>query len=102
MKRFLWTALLCTSAYAQNPTPKAPPSPVSPVRPERPERLRAWPDSDDSLYNRGTRALDANKWDEAAEAFTRAAERKNDRSDGALYWKAYSENKLGQRDAALA
>jgi hypothetical protein len=97
MKRFLWMAVLCAPAFAQvaplPPVPAAPPDPV--VR-----RMSRYPD--DSLYDRGTRALDANKWDEASQAFASVAERKGDRADGALYWKAYSENKLGRRDAALA
>lgn len=58
--------------------------------------------SDDHLYSSGTRALDANRWDDAVKAFTEAASRKSSRADGALYWKAYAENRLGKRDAALA
>jgi hypothetical protein len=99
MKPFLWLAVLCAPVLAQPPAP-APPPPA--VHPDTLMRKYSSRSSDDSLYDRGTRALDANKWDEAAQAFGAFAERKGDRADGALYWKAYSENKLGQRDAALA
>lgn len=58
--------------------------------------------SDDSLYNAGLRALDAHKWDEALEAFNQVASRAGARADGAWYWKAYTLNRLGRRDEALA
>lgn len=58
--------------------------------------------AEDRLYDSGTRALDANRWDDAAKAFTEVAAIKGTHADGALYWKAYSENRLGHRDAALA
>ena len=57
---------------------------------------------EDRLYDSGTRALDSGKWDEAVRLFSEAAAAKGTRADGALYWKAYSENRLGQRDTALA
>jgi hypothetical protein len=59
-------------------------------------------DRDDRAYERGERALDGRRWDEALEAFTQAAGAGGTRADGALYWKAYSLAKLGRRDDALA
>ena len=59
-------------------------------------------DSDERIYDSGTRALDSNRWEDAVRDFTEAADRKGSHADGALYWKAYSENRLGQRDTALA
>ena len=53
-------------------------------------------------YEMGTDALDDGKWERAVTAFTRAAGLPGDRTDGALYWKAYALNKLGRRDDALA
>lgn len=47
-------------------------------------------------------ALDDSRWDRAAELFGKAAATKFDRADSALYWKAYSQNKLGQRAEALS
>jgi tetratricopeptide (TPR) repeat protein len=58
--------------------------------------------SEDRAYDAGSRALDAGRWDEALEHFTQVADRKGDRADGALYWKAYAQNRLGRRDEALA
>jgi HEAT repeat protein len=53
-------------------------------------------------YEAGTDALDEGKWERAVTSFTRAAGLPGDRTDGALYWKAYALNKLGRRDDALA
>jgi tetratricopeptide (TPR) repeat protein len=56
----------------------------------------------DSLYERGQSALDRHRWDEALADFSQAASQAGGRADGALYWKAYTLNKLGRRDDALA
>jgi len=58
--------------------------------------------SDDQLYTNGQRSLDRNQWDEALGDFTRVAANGGSRADGALYWKAYTLNKLGRRDEASA
>ncbi len=55
----------------------------------------------DDAYQRGRKALDERRWDEAIAAFDEAIKAKNPRSDGALYYEAYAQNKLGRRDAAL-
>jgi HEAT repeat protein len=58
------------------------------------------------LYSRGMEALDRRDYDRALQDFDRyykpAADKKEPRAEGALYWKAYSLNKLGRRDDALA
>ena len=46
--------------------------------------------------------MDAGRWDRAVEAFARVAAMKGTRADGALYWKAYSQDRVGQRAEALA
>lgn len=56
---------------------------------------------DDRDYQRGTRALDRSKWDDAIAAFADAAALKGPRADGALYWKAYAEFKAGKGSTAL-
>jgi HEAT repeat protein len=48
------------------------------------------------------KALDDHQWDKAIEGFTEVANENGSHSDGALYWKAYAENKLGRCDEALA
>ena len=58
--------------------------------------------NDEHLYDSGTRALDGGHWEDAARLFGEAADRKGTHADGALYWKAYAENRMGQRDNALA
>lgn len=52
-------------------------------------------------YEHAQRALDRRQWEEAAKAFA-AVPRNSSRADGALYWTAYAENKLGRRSEALA
>lgn len=53
------------------------------------------------LYAEGTKAIDESRWADAEGIFTRIANERNGRADGALYWKAYAENKLGQAKPAL-
>jgi HEAT repeat protein len=55
----------------------------------------------EELYDEGTEAMDEGQWDRALEMFTKAAELKGSRTDGAVYWKAYTQNRLGQRAEAL-
>jgi HEAT repeat protein len=55
----------------------------------------------DQLYNCGQIALDNKQWDSAVDYFGRVAASKSERADAALYWKAYAQNKLGQRAEAL-
>jgi tetratricopeptide (TPR) repeat protein len=54
-----------------------------------------------SGYDAGTRLLDERKYDEAIQRFDRVIASKSDRTDGALYWKAYALNRIGRRDEAL-
>ena len=61
---------------------------------ERLERL-------DELYSDGREALDEDRYDQAAGKFRELADMNGPQTDAALYWKAYSENKLGKRDSAL-
>lgn len=57
----------------------------------------------DAAYECGRRALDRAAWDEALASFsTVAASKKGPRSVGAVYWRAYAQNRLGQRAEALA
>lgn len=55
---------------------------------------------EDSLYERGTSEIDAGRWERAADTFNEVANLKGRKAEGALYWRAYSLNKLGQRDTA--
>ena len=55
----------------------------------------------EQLYQRGTEALDAQRWAGAVEAFERVSDRGGARADGALYWTAYAQHKLGRGGVAL-
>ncbi len=55
----------------------------------------------DELYRDGTQAMNEGKWEVALAKFTDAAKLQGSRSAGALYWKAHSLNKLGQRNEAI-
>src|SRR6202045_3192226 len=54
------------------------------------------------LYDNGREDLDEDRYDRAAAKFKELADMNGPRTDAALYWKAYAENRLGKRDAALA
>jgi HEAT repeat protein len=55
-----------------------------------------------SLYADGTRAIDESRWPDAAGLFDRVAQMHGEHAEGALYWKAYAENKEGQSANALS
>jgi HEAT repeat protein len=58
-------------------------------------------DRADDLYEQGRDAIEEGKYDRAIDRFNRLIELKTNRTDAALYWKAYSQDKLGQRADAL-
>src|SRR5262249_25920224 len=62
----------------------------------------AYRGSEDSLYQRGTSALDGRRWEDAVGFFNEAALKEGPRSDGALYWKAYALSRLGRSSEAEA
>lgn len=59
------------------------------------EKLRA-------LYERATQDLDRARWAEAIAKFASIVAAGAAQAEGALYWKAYAESKLGRAEAALA
>lgn len=58
-------------------------------------------DRADELYDEGREAIEEGRYDRAVDRFTRLIDMKSSRTDAALYWKAYSQYKLGQRAEAL-
>lgn len=56
---------------------------------------------DGSLYADGTRAINESRWADAVGLFDRVAQMHAEHAEGALYWKAYAENKEGQAANAL-
>ena len=54
----------------------------------------------DELYRSGQKAIDEGRWSEAVSIFTQVAERGGPEADAGLYWKAYAQDRLGQRAEA--
>jgi len=60
-------------------------------------------DSDDrGAYATGTAAMNDHRWNDAVVSFDRVINAKGRSSDAALYWKAYSLKKLGNKPLAFA
>jgi HEAT repeat protein len=53
------------------------------------------------LYDDGREALDEDRYEQAEAKFNQLAQMNGPQTDAALYWKAYAENRLGKREAAL-
>src|SRR6516225_2667221 len=53
---------------------------------------------EDQIYKSATTAMNAEQWQTAIDQFSQI---KGSKADGAAYWKAYAQNKLGQKAAAL-
>jgi hypothetical protein len=56
---------------------------------------------DSGLYANGMRAINEGRWTDAEATFTKVTTQHGGQADGALYWKAYAQNKQGQAKAAL-
>jgi HEAT repeat protein len=53
---------------------------------------------EEQIYKTATTAMNSEQWQNALDQFSQI---KGSRGDAAAYWKAYAQNKLGQRAAAL-
>lgn len=69
---------------------------------ERKDREVEQKERANDLYEEGKEALDEHRWETAMAKFDAAAGERGANADGALYWKAYAQNKLGRRADALA
>jgi tetratricopeptide (TPR) repeat protein len=58
-------------------------------------------DRADELYDEGREAIEEGRYERALDRFNRLIDMKSNRTDAALYWKAYSLAKLGRRADAL-
>jgi HEAT repeat protein len=58
-------------------------------------------DRADDLYDEGREAIEEGRYERAIERFDRLIALKTSRTDAALYWKAYSLSKTGNRAASL-
>src|SRR5256714_1329260 len=59
-------------------------------------------DRQQDLYDNGREALDDDHYEKAAAEFAELVKLNGPQTDAALYWKAYAENRLGKKAAALA
>jgi HEAT repeat protein len=55
-----------------------------------------------SAYDRGWNAIQRRQYDQAVTLFDQAISQKSPRADGALYWKAFAQWRLGRRPEAQA
>jgi len=56
---------------------------------------------EDQLYSDATRAINESRWSDAESLLDQVIDQHGRRADGALYWKAYVENKEGRASDAL-
>jgi hypothetical protein len=92
-----WKKLIATLTVAfvlAGPVLSAAPAPYPEPSDERSER-------EADLYEDGADAIDDEEWEKALRYFSRVAEMKGSRADGAVFWSAYALNKLGRRAEAL-
>lgn len=69
---------------------------------EREARRQEAGERQQEQYERGTEAIEREDWDTAIRTFQEAVEAGTRRTDAALYWKAYAQNKAGRRPEAVA
>jgi hypothetical protein len=58
--------------------------------------------SGDRAYREGTRAIDHHDYDKAITAMDRVIEAKGPHKEGAYYWKAFAQSRIGRTNDALA
>ena len=86
------------------PMPAIPAMPAMPAIPAFPAMAGMGPTADDradDLYDRARDLIEQGKFDRAVADLDRLIGLKSNRTDAAIYWKAYSLSKLGQRAEAL-
>jgi VWFA-related protein len=91
-----WAAMACS---AQAGTGQAFSGAIAPAGMEGGLSAASAPDS--GAYASGTRAINEGRWADAVTIFRKVWEMHGEYADGALYWKAYAENKQGQASHAL-
>src|ERR1043165_9576075 len=96
----LWTALLCNPASSPAQDDKT--EKAREERKEKDDQARDRARDQERKYQQAVKALHKRHWDEAIEAFNEVIEMAGARVDGAWYWKAYAQNKRGQREEALS
>jgi HEAT repeat protein len=59
-------------------------------------------DKEAALYDDGTHAINDGRWSDAIDFFNKVVQQHGQRAEGALYWRAYAENKEGQPVRAIS
>jgi hypothetical protein len=72
-----------------------PPNAISSFQPQKTG------DRADDAYAAGKKAIYESNWQQALDSFSQVVKAGGSHADEALYWQAYSQNKLGQRGDAL-
>lgn len=89
-----FAAALAVAYTLAGPALYATPAPYPPPGDEKAEK-------EADLYEQGADAIDEEEWDDAIRYFSKVAEMKGTRADGAVFWSAYALNKMGRRAEAL-
>jgi HEAT repeat protein len=103
--RMFATMICCAALGAASPTAAQPNGPMGAAMKLAGAPHLAGFDADDradELYDEGREAIEEGRYDRAIDRFNRLIAMKTSRTDAALYWKAYSQAKLGQRAEALS
>src|SRR5919204_153498 len=105
MNRILVTMIVIGGVAAAAPAAAQPNGPMIAATKLSGSPLAAGAEADDradDLYDEGREAIEEGRYDRAVDRFNRVIELKGPRTDAALYWKAYSQHKLGQRADSLS
>lgn len=102
--------LMTAGGMLAQPAP-APPAPPSPVAVEKHPKPAPHPSPDIKfewagrrtidVYRAGVRLIDERQYEKAVSVFDTLIKEKGDRSEGALYWKAYALRRMGKNSEAL-
>jgi len=94
---FILILILAGGTHAAAQTDELPPGSILGFQPQRSG------DRIEDAYNAGKQAINANppNWEQALDSFSQVVKAGRAHVDEALYWKAYSQNKLGQSSEAL-
>jgi hypothetical protein len=93
--QWCWRAALCGALSILVPSASAL---IFPPTDNGAEQANA---SEDQFYSDATRAINESRWPDAESLLEQVINQHGRRSDGALYWKAYVENKEGRASDAL-
>jgi tetratricopeptide (TPR) repeat protein len=91
-----------SASFAGPAIPAMPALPAIPAFPAFAGWRESADDRADDLYDRARDLIEEGKFDRALSDLDRLIGLKSNRTDAAIYWKAYSLSKLGQRADALA